>query len=138
MGLSRGAYVATQIAARLEISSRILGFAPLTDLHVLEEFQQFGSENAIIESLQLKKVIPNILATPLRFFIGNHDLRVGTSQCYSFIHELVKESYAMGLKSAPIELTVVPSIGMSGHGTSPQSFKEGADWIYAEIKGECS
>jgi hypothetical protein len=35
---------------------------------------------------------------------------------------------------AQVELLIYPSIGQMGHGTPPEIFKQGADWIASHLK----
>lgn len=115
-GLSRGAYIACHLAAVLPEITHILGFAPLT---------RFRSA----ENLNLETLTPALYNRTIRFYIGNHDTRVGTNHAFSFIDQLAKEAHKHRLRSSPIELIIGPSIGYQGHGTSPEVFKDGAEWI---------
>lgn len=117
-GLSRGAFIATHLAAENPHIDKILGFAPLTYL-----------EN--IESLNLEFLIPKLIGKSLRFYIGNHDTRVGTDSCFRFIKSLADYSFTNGIRSPPVELIISPSVGHKGHGTLPPIFQAGADWILA-------
>ncbi|MCB1081898.1 MAG: alpha/beta hydrolase, partial [Chlamydiia bacterium] len=65
----------------------------------------------------------------VRFYIGNHDMRVGTDHAFSFIQNLAKEAHTHRIRTSPIELIIGPSIGYQGHGTAPQTFQSGAEWV---------
>ena len=108
--------------------THILGFAPLTRLTHNKEF--VGEE---AESLALVHLHSKLFDRKIRFFIGNHDTRVGTHNAFEFIEALAQEAHRSRIRSSPIELIVGPSIGYQGHGTSPEIFKAGAEWIKQEL-----
>lgn len=116
-GLSRGAFMATHLAARVPDVHLVLGFAPMT---------QFPSMNLVDQ-------IPYLMHKKLRYYIGNHDLRVGTDKCFSFINDLSNYSYEQGVRSPPVELIISPSVGHKGHGTLPHTFADGANWLKEQI-----
>ncbi|QVL58155.1 MAG: hypothetical protein KFB93_03495 [Simkaniaceae bacterium] len=115
-GLSRGAYIACHVAAVCPEISYILGFAPLTQFRAAK-------------NLDLETLIPTLYNRNVRFYIGNQDSRVGTDHAFSFIYKLAAEAHKNRIRSSPIELFISPSIGYQGHGTSPEIFKAGAEWI---------
>lgn len=127
-GLSRGGFIATHLAAHDKRISTILGYAPLTQLGLLEEFQDF-QKNPLIQSLDLSQLADKLCGRHLRFYIGNRDTRVGTEECFQFIKTLVESSYQKGYRSPPVELILSPSVGHKGHGTLPHIFQNGALWI---------
>lgn len=127
-GLSRGGFMACHLAAKDKRISTILGFAPLTQFSLMTEFHATATP-ALAESLSLMEIIDLLVGKKLRFYIGNRDTRVGTPQCFEFINALVETSFKNKLRSPPVELIISPSIGHKGHGTGPEIFKEGADWI---------
>lgn len=120
-GLSRGAFVATHVAARLPQVSALLGFAPMTHLST--------RDTALLKPLDLPSIIPQLNhVQAIRFYIGNRDTLVGTSLCFAFIKALVEHAHEMRL-TQPTELRMTPSIGYQGHGTSAQTFAEGSEWV---------
>ena len=125
MGLSRGAFVACHIAALCPAIRLILGFAPLTCLNHAKEFQ--GGPD--VSSFNLEHLIPSLYDRIIRFYIGNQDTRVGTEKAFKLVHDLATEAKNCRIRSAPIELTIGPSIGYEGHGTAPHVFQAGVDWI---------
>lgn len=130
MGLSRGAFVACHVAAQLPIPVTIVGFSPLTRLSRVREL---STSPASIEALDLQHVIPHLLQSKIRFFIGNHDTRVSTLSCAEFITHLAHQAFEVGIKSPPIELAIFPSIGYMGHGTPKSIFELGAHWLMREL-----
>jgi esterase FrsA len=132
-GLSRGAYIATHLAAKDPRLRHILGFAPLTDVSYLKEFSQL-SEHPLVAEQKLNALIPQLLHHKLRFYIGNRDLRVGTERCFDFVHKLADAAYSARVRSPQAELFITPSIGHRGHGTSPMTFFEGAQWLREELQ----
>lgn len=125
-GLSRGAFIATHLAARDPRLKYILGFAPMT------RFPNHKKQD--IESpWNLHNFIRHLVDKQVRFYIGNHDVRVGTQACFDFIHLLADASFHHGHRSPPVELIITPSVGFKGHGTLPPVFKAGADWIIKKL-----
>lgn len=124
MGLSRGGFIACHVAAKTEQISTILGFAPLTRLDYAKEFEGMN-----VSSFNLVHLVDALAGRTVRFYIGNRDMRVGTSNCFHFISALTDAAYSKKNRSLPIELIVGPSIGHQGHGTAPHVFKNGADWL---------
>lgn len=116
MGLSRGVFIGAHVAAKTTKVRTLLGFAPLTRL-------------ASMPSLNLENLADDLCDRTIRCSIGNRDTRVGTEHCFHFITKLAESAYHKGIRSSPIELIVVPSIGQMGHGTSPEAFRSGAAWM---------
>lgn len=127
-GLSRGGFIACHIAAKTTLASTILGFAPLTRLDFAKEF-----EGMAVSSFNLSHLTDQLSDRTLRFYIGNHDVLVGTANCFHFISTLADNAYNKKIRSPPIELIIGPSIGHKGHGTSPEAFRSGADWLAQQL-----
>jgi len=119
-GLSRGGLIAFHLAARDPRFRKILAYAPVTKLGALKEFA--GKPNPY-DALHLA---PKLADRHIRFYIGNRDIRVSTQNCFDFAIALVQ---ACKHSSPPIELILFPSIGRDGHGTSPETFQSGVQWI---------
>ncbi len=132
MGLSRGAFIAAHVAANCPAVSTLLGFAPLTQLEKGKDFSHLAA-NPLTFSLRLEALAPLLAPLNVRFYSGNHDTRVSTSACTSFILKLSEEAYAQKIRSSPIELRLSASIGHQGHGTAPEIFQEGALWIAEKL-----
>lgn len=125
MGLSRGAFVALHVAADSSHVSAVCGFAPLTTLSTLAEFQ----EALTPKELDLSSKVPALASKKIRFYMGNRDVRVSTDCCYALFRLLVEESFTQGHRTPPVELFLFPSIGHKGHGTPQTYFHEGGTWI---------
>lgn len=119
-GLSRGAFIACHVAAVCPEVSHILGFAPLTRLDYAPH-------------LNLETLTPKLYNRSLRFYIGNHDTRVGTDHAFAFIHALAAEANSHRKRNTPIEMIIGPSTGYQGHGTLPPVFQSGVDWLKKEF-----
>lgn len=132
-GLSRGAFVATHVAAHIPLFKVVLGFAPLTRLDRAKEFESIGN-TPLMESLQLSQVISRLTHRSLRFYIGNLDTRVCTRSCFDFIETLAKKALQDLVRSPQVELIISPSIGKDGHGTSEEIFIQGARWIAQQLR----
>ena len=131
-GLSRGAFIASQLAARLPEVQYLLGFSPVTQLENLKDFLKLGN-NPLSKSFNLKHLNDKLYNKQVRFYIGNRDVRVQTDACYSFIRELVETAYSQRIRSPQIELLITPSIGHHGHGSTPSIFYDGAMWIKEKL-----
>lgn len=121
-GLSRGGFIALQVAMHQDKIGSVLGFAPVTDLSLLKEFR--GKQDPY--PLEPKRLIHK----SIKFFIGNADTRVGTKTCFQFANAIVETSQ---IRSPKVEFTMYPSIGHHGHGTPPEIFKQGAEWISTQL-----
>lgn len=126
MGLSRGVFIACHLAAVIPAVSTILGFAPLTNLSAIKEFSEPPS---MLDALNLNNLAGALANRKVRFYIGNHDTRVGTKHCFDFFSNLVQKAVEKKIRPIPMELIIKPSIGHEGHGTSPEIFQEGANWL---------
>lgn len=131
-GLSRGAFIAGHVAAQDERIRCLLGFSPLTKLTTLDEFNPL--EESRLRNISLHSIIDRLASKTIRCYIGNRDMRVGTPDCFTFIHSLAEAAYAHNRRSPPVELVIFPSIGHKGHGTPPEIFRSGADWLAQVLK----
>jgi pimeloyl-ACP methyl ester carboxylesterase len=128
MGLSRGGFLASHIAARFSEISTVLIYAPLTQLGECSEFKNL-KDLPSVQKLDIDKLTLNLLHKTIKAYIGNRDLRVGTDRCYTWIRSLVNAASDQNIRSPHIELVLKPSIGHLGHGTSKETFEEGALWL---------
>lgn len=131
-GLSRGAFIATHAAAQIPEIQTILGFAPLTNLSFAKEFHSL-LHLPLVHALALEHLVDPIATCNLRFYIGNHDVCVSTRLCFDFIDKLSQCAFHKLIRSPQVELIIRPSIGHLGHGTSKQTFHEGAQWIAEKL-----
>ena len=136
-GLSRGAFMAAHVAARIPLFHILLGFAPLTSLKGAKEFAEL-KEHPLVHSLDLIEHVDALCHRHVRFYIGNADTRVSTKSCLTFIEALVQCATAKQIRSPQIELVMTPSIGHMGHGTSKEIFHQGAAWIAGKLGVEKS
>ncbi|ADI37784.1 alpha/beta hydrolase family protein [Waddlia chondrophila] len=125
-GLSRGGFIALHLASRVPELSTVLGFAPLTTMATIQEFNKIHN-HPITQSLEIEKSL--LVGKKVKFYIGNRDLRVGTDACYQFVRELTDLNYERQIRSPDVTLVINSSIGHKGHGTPPSTFQEGAEWI---------
>ncbi len=120
MGLSRGGYIAAHVAARVAFIQTLLGFAPLTQLDYMPQWD-------------LHHLNDKLYSKTIRCYIGNRDVRVGTEKTFSWLTGATNTAFEKGIRTAPIELIITPSIGREGHGTAPEIFKAGALWLASRI-----
>lgn len=132
-GLSRGAFIATHLAAKDKRFQTVLGFAPLTHPETVKDLNNILNPQ-ILKHFSLETLIPQLIDKTLRFYIGNHDSLVSTSHCFSFIHNLTEYAYRQKHRFPPVELIIYPSIGHKGHGTPPEIFLAGSSWMAGQLK----
>jgi esterase FrsA len=128
IGLSRGVLFAAHVAARIASLKMLLGFAPLTKLSLTKEFLDL-KDNDLVCSMDLEKQIPALINKKIRFYVSNRDTRISTKECFELIHNLAIASQEKGIRSPELDLIIKPPIGMHGHGTSKETFTEGAQWL---------
>jgi len=139
-GLSRGALIATHMAAKIKEARFLLGFAPLTFLNDLEEYQIYKEHTHVqlrldrLNLLSLTEKLSHLHG--LRFYIGNRDTKVGTDNCYHFIRKVAEKGYEKKARHFHIELYITQSIGHKGHGTAPSTFQEGSSWLKQHLLKE--
>ena len=124
-GLSRGGLLAFHLAAQDERFKSILAFAPITRLSKMKEFVSL-KPNPFFEAENLAE---SLCDRSVRLYIGNQDVRVGTRFCFDFAMALTDCAKQKKIRSPQIECFITPSIGIDGHGTSPEVFRQGTDWI---------
>ena len=132
-GLSRGGFAALHAAARDERFKNVLAFAPITDLHKMKEFHHI-QEDPLVRSLGASHLSKILIDRRIRIYIGNHDTVVGTRSCFDFAMSVVEEAHKVKIRSPQVEFFLYPAIGHKGHGTPPEVFKMGADWIATCLK----
>ncbi len=124
-GLSRGGLIASHLAAREERFKAILQFAPITRISKGKDFESV-QHHPLVQSLDVFPLAKQLANRHIRFYIGNKDTRTHTKSCFEFAMQLVEHST---LRTPQIEFIMTPSIGQMGHGTSPEVFREGAEWL---------
>lgn len=117
-GLSRGGYFASLLSIRDPRIQTIIAFAPITNISFL-----------IPKAIRYDLTNYDFTNKNLRFYIGNRDQRVSTDLCFKFIRQVADQAFEKGDRSPQVELIITPSIGHMGHGTSPSTFLDGANWL---------
>lgn len=131
-GLSRGAFLALHIGARIAHINPILGFAPLIACETIPECVQTGVVNQVAR-INPTHQIPELISKTVRLYCGNNDTRIGTDNAYNFIRKLTEAKVKAEHKTLDAELNIRPSIGNMGHGTSQETFVEGALWMAKQL-----
>lgn len=126
-GLSRGGFIATHLAARFPQIRAMLGFAPATRLTELSGFPPEATKYDLIH------IIPRLSKVKLKYYIGNNDTRVGTVSAFEFCHQLAEYKFRNGERIPQAEFSMYPSIGHKGHGTPPEIFRDGANWLLSHL-----
>ncbi|MFN0065989.1 MAG: hypothetical protein ACKVOH_07115 [Chlamydiales bacterium] len=125
-GLSRGAFFATHLAARIKAIKTLVGFAPLVKLSTARGFEKV-EKSTLYDLENLTGKLTHL--DHVRFYIGNRDTLVDTDAVYHFIRALAESAYEKRVRSCQSELTISHAIGREGHGTSTAIFRQGADFI---------
>jgi len=128
MGLSRGGLISSLVATRFPSVRALVHFAPLTKLTNAKEFEELKENDAAIQ-YDLQNYLPALCDKKMRIYIGNRDTRVGTDLATKWALNLANTGFENGERSPPVELTLTPSIGHMGHGTSKETFEAGAEWL---------
>ncbi len=128
-GLSRGGFLASHLAAREPRFKAIVEFAPLTNLANSKDLHTVA-HHPIVERLSLTPLTEKLADRKIRFYIGNKDTRVDTKSCVNLALLLIEKCT---LRTPHIELVIMPSIGQMGHGTSPETFRQGSEWLATAI-----
>lgn len=131
-GLSRGGFLASHIAGRMDEISSLIAFAPLTDPSQCLELIPV-QESPLLTKLDLRFLTQRLASKKIRVHIGNRDQRVHTDSCYAWVRSLIEEAFSQKIRSPQIEIFLRPSIGYLGHGTSKESFEDGARWILKQL-----
>jgi esterase FrsA len=126
-GLSRGGLIAIHAIGRSEALSSLFAFAPMTSLQGAREFAHLQS-NSLVATYDAASQAKNIGNRPVWIHMGLSDTRVSADDAFDFAKTLA----ARGNKH--VEIHFIPSIGHMGHGTSPETFAKGAEWISAMLK----
>lgn len=120
MGLSRGGLIACLLATKLPEVRAIVGFAPMTQFSAAKQYN-------------LENYIDALCEQKIRFYISNRDTRVGTDKCFNLVQSLAEGAFQKGVRSPQIEMIISPPIGHMGHGTSKETFHEGALWLGKQL-----
>jgi pimeloyl-ACP methyl ester carboxylesterase len=132
MGLSRGGLIGSLFATRFPHIRAIVGFAPMTKLTRAREFVTLSHDERV-SRFNLENAIDLLCDIETRYYIGNRDVRVGTDVCFELVQRLAEAAFQKGLRSPPIEMIVRSSIGHMGHGTSKETFEDGAHWLGTKL-----
>jgi dipeptidyl aminopeptidase/acylaminoacyl peptidase len=118
-GTSRGGFLAIQFAAFDSRVGCVAGFAPVTDLAKLSEFEGI-EDNALTQALSLENVAPQLAERFVWIGIGDQDLRVSTDSAIQLARRLTAAK-------AIVDLHVLPE--PRGHTTPKGSPEMVAAWI---------
>lgn len=115
LGISRGGFISLHLAARCKDVTTVVGFAPMLSLNEEDEF----CVDRLVSDLKGKKI---------HFYVGDDDKIIGTENVIK-----LKKALSENDKDGTIELSISPSIGRGGHGTSDPIFNEGVQWLMNQL-----
>lgn len=128
-GLSRGAFIAANLASQDSNFPGVMAFAPMTRMFSSEEKKSLENQGLFQDFWELPHLVPKLFRKKIFISIGNHDQKVSTQSCLNFYNALVETAIHNKLRPIALTLQVYPAVGHKGHGTPPEIFQLGADWI---------
>lgn len=123
-GTSRGAFMAFHFAAAEPRVRHVAGFAPVTDLLVLREFQDMVDDHQT-RALTASRLAARLYDRGIFIIIGSTDYRVSTHLAIQFTERVIEEAAAHG-RQPRIELHVEPA---DGHRSPAGSYPMAARWM---------
>ncbi len=129
LGTSRGGYSAIQFAAADVRVKCVAGFAPLTDLAMITEFQG-AEELPLVKRLALDHCAEALAGRPLWIVIGDRDTRVNTDAVIRFARRATAAALEKNLP-ARVDLHVVAE--PRGHAVPASSAAQAAEWFRAQF-----
>jgi pimeloyl-ACP methyl ester carboxylesterase len=118
-GVSRGAYVALEAAAKYEKVRYVIGISPLIDLLQLDEFK--GFENPKKAATNIYALAPALASKSVLLEIGEDDTRVGTDPAIK-----LERAIALARPDADTTLIVWP---YKGHSPSRETAEAAVRWL---------
>ena len=131
-GTSRGGFLALRYAAFDPRVACVAGYAPVTDLRQLREFE-IASDVALVDQMSMASHVEPLVGRPVFILIGDRDERVGTDAAISFARKLSAAAVKADVPSQ-VELRIVSE--PRGHSTPAETGLEAARWIHRIIAGE--
>lgn len=131
-GTSRGGFLAIRYMAFDPRVKAVVGYAPLTDLRRLKEFE-VAKGVAGVDSMSLEAHVPQLVGRPVFMIIGDRDQRVGTDAAFRFLQALSAAAVEAGVPTnAELHIVSEPR----GHSLPPGVELPAARWIYRVLEGE--
>jgi esterase FrsA len=133
-GVSRGGFVALHLGAAEPRMKYVVGFAPVTDLLALKEFQGTSHPTAA-RAMDVTTLADKLLDRPIWISIGDNDQRVDSRHAIDFALHMMKISVRHRQPMThfwsgdDIRLTVTPSEGANGHSSYRGAHEDAAVWI---------
>lgn len=131
-GLSRGGLIVLNAAARDPRLEVVVGYAPLTDLRRLAEVAE-RPHDPLMQSYAVNHLAEKLTTCQIRLYIGNRDQRVQTDAVYQSARAIVEAAAEQRPRKGSVDFIMTPSIGHKGHGTSPDTFRAGIEWIQESL-----
>lgn len=128
-GTSRGGFLALQLAAAEPRVQAVVGFAPVTELGALREFQGLPADATA--ALDVGRLAPPLARRAVWLTIGNHDERVSTAACIRAAQAVASAAVAEGSATPPrVWLEVQPS---AGHAVPEGAHARAAEWLARQV-----
>ena len=124
-GVSRGGFMAIRYAAFDDRVDAAIGYAPVTDLAVLREFDAIDDSPAV-KAMSLHAHAEALVGRPIFLVIGDRDTRVGTDDAMTFMRRLQRLAAEADTPSRA-DLYVVSE--PRGHATHPEADGWAARWV---------
>jgi len=130
-GTSRGGFLAIRYMAFDPRVLAAVGYAPVTDLRRLREFEAAAAVPGV-DAMSLRAHVPALVGRPLLMFIGDRDERVGTDAAWDFARRLSAAAADADVASN-VELRVVSE--PRGHSLPADVGASAARWIRKVVAG---
>lgn len=138
-GTSRGGFTAFHCAAAEPRFKYVIGFAPVTHLPTLREFEG-TSQNPAVLAYSAIHLADKLSDRSVWIAIGNHDVRVGTDDCIAFYQALIKAAESKR-QPVPAELHLLGTIDHRLHAKPTVQYRQtyaphqqAADWLQAQME----
>jgi dienelactone hydrolase len=131
-GTSRGGFMAYRYLAFDERVKCAVGYSPVTDLRQLREFA-VAAEAPIVDAMNIRAHVGQLVGRPLFLMIGDRDDRVGTDAAIDFMRRL---SAAAVAADVPSQNMLVVKSEPRGHSTPARTAELATAWIYQQLEGK--
>lgn len=130
-GTSRGGFLAIRYAAFDKRVKAAVGYASVTDLRKLKEFEVAASTKSV-DAMNLEAHVDELVGRPVFIMIGDRDDRVSTDSAINFMRKL---SAAATKANVPSQAELLVVSEPRGHSLPPNADIIAARWIYRVMEG---
>lgn len=134
IGTSRAGYLSLRQLADDPRIRCAIGYAPVTNLRALSEYQQVDPDraNPLIDAASLSAFAGHLADRPVLLLIGDHDERVGTDDTIALARQISAVAHGAG-RDSMVDLQVFG--GPASHTTPAGAAGQSAVWLRAKLFG---